>query len=941
MIPNYLRPQTEIAQQFEATANPLLDRIHAVVVGPAYLHADADAGNLVFSAYEEEADLPYSRLVDGEEEPRGSEVVDTAAVSLVAKNLRFELVSGISLAPYSDPYGPILEGSFLDLDDPSVAEGFDAGRPPTAGDIWRITTDTPGLPVIERRVLGLLGQDIAPTFGDSVYSGAVGTGSAATDEVAVAYASFTAPTVSFQSIGSAARRYGRRYGAFGLADNEGLRLLVEIVCATEGASPTFSATVNGVAVAIARASSPTLTTRFTLLTDLLLNVTRANVEWMVGDRLTLEVDLEHNPDIALFDSAVSFNETSFVSFSRRIASTLTIDVLSLSDAGVPTVRISDTSGLMSPHTTELPAATTTFDFLFDGASATFALVLDAGQLAGFHVGQRYSLPIVPASRSTRIFDKVLLNAPVGTVGDASSITATAYAEFSGTLPAVEPTLGATNYTAGASSVALEPLTNLVPGYPNSSLGVRTAADGYGHLAIAWRAVIPAGVNEGLVSIESSADILSNYQSYQMGSELGYGLAKALGGSQGKRVYALNTGGASLEDFVAAFDKLEAAANVYAIAILTENEDIMKLAAEHAQNMSLSTVKRFRRCYVGTDSPGEYPILDLQDDDTAYTATIQQGTGGLYTLVTFQQEDLDLSDYTITKGDKLVVTGTGQSYEIALQTGPKTLTLVAGPSAPVGATPCKIIAADTPENTARFVWERSARLGANVEQDRRISNIWVDKGRLGGQRVPNRFGACEIAGIRTALQPQQGLTRTEISFVDSAPSMYTRFKPTLLDSMAARGVWIITQNAPDAPCYVRHQLTTAVSNGSLYYEDSVGVNVDSVCFAMDDITDPKIGKRNATPRTVSEIKSELHGMLSDLTQDDYDSVIGPQLAGFYNSNGDADALDVSINPIFKDRIDVAVVLEIPLPLNNIRIVVYSRTIRDTGAIVSQLTATTLA
>jgi hypothetical protein len=348
------------------------------------------------------------------------------------------------------------------------------------------------------------------------------------------------------------------------------------------------------------------------------------------------------------------------------------------------------------------------------------------------------------------------------------------------------------------------------------------------------------------------------------------------------------------------------------------------------------VKRFRRGYIGTDSPGEYPILDVRNDETTFSASIALGTNNLFNLVTFVDEDgdLDLEQLVITRGDKLVISADGAEYPIEAVTGATTLLLQVGPALAVAATPVTLVAADTPENTARFVYNRSERLGSTVEEDRRISNLWSHRGVLdlqdGTPRViPNRFGACEAAGLRTALQPQEGLTRTEMTYITDAPAMHTLFTPALLDSMAARGVWIVTQNSPDSVPFIRHQITAAVSNGSLYYEDSAGTNIDAVCFAIDAVIEPKIGKRNATPRTVSEIKNELIDMLSDLTEEAYDSIIGPQLANFYNTAGEQGTIDVEIDPVFKDRINVRVVLEIPLPLNNIRVVVLARTIRGDG------------
>lgn len=941
MILNYSVPQTEIAQILESTANPLLDRIHAVVVGPAYVHADTDAGNLVNETYQEGGELSYKRATETGVSAKGSEAVDADAVLLHATNLRLRLFEdNANFAPLSyDTSGNIIfyEAGVLDTEDADIAGAFDAGRPPTPGDTYRISGESGTPTPIERRVLGLLGKDLVSALGDSSYVGALGAGSSAADEIAVSYSNFSAPAATVTA-GAAAELYARRFGRVGLAANGGLRLVVEVTCLTAGASPTFSSAVNGLPANVVRTTVSGPKSRFTLLTDLAIDVTRTALQWAAGDRIVFFVDVAQSVDTALLDSAYNLSNYTYANSKKRVASSITLEVLSLSDSGAPIVRLSDSAGLLKPVTLTLAESANTASLTYDTATVPFSLTLHSGDFALFHVGQRYIQPVTPPSRSATFFDKVVLSAPIGgDLGGEAALTVTASALFSGTLPASEPVLGGTNYTVGSENVTLGSLSAAAPGYPALVDAVRFAEDGKGTVAVQWRAVIPVGITEGVVAIDSAADIVNNFGSYQMGSELGYGLFKALGGSQGKRVYALNTGGDTLEDFIAAFTKLEAVRSVYTIGVLTENEQVMQLAAQHVRAMSLPTVKRFRRAYVGTDSPGEYPIVDLQEDENAYTASISAGTGGAYNLVTFSQPTLDLTQHAISRGDKLVLTGSGQTYVIDRVTGENTLVLVSGPAAPVSTTSCKVIAADTPANTARFVWGRSERLGANAEEDRRISNIWQHEGTLAGKRIPNRFGACEIAGARTALQPQQGLTRMEVSFIDSAPAMYTSFRASLLDEMASHGVWIITQNSADSVPFVRHQLTTATSNGSLYYEDNAGTNVDTVCFAMDDLTDPLIGKRNATPKTVAEIKNLLHDLLSDLTQADYTSVLGAQLVAFYNANGDTDTLDVEINKYFKDLIDVHVVLEVPLPLNTVRIVVLARTIKNDGVAVSSLSA----
>jgi hypothetical protein len=665
--------------------------------------------------------------------------------------------------------------------------------------------------------------------------------------------------------------------------------------------------------------------------------------WAVGDRFTVFLDFANDGDLdALGGGNVDLSLVTYAPTVRRKASTLVVEVLAVPDSTHLTLRISDTAGLATTQTATTAAGILTVDY--DGV--TLDIDIEADFIAAGHVGQRYTLLVLPAARSTTLFDKVRLSAPLGMDGAQPGIAVTALVPFSGYIPAEEPILGNINFVADATGVTLGSIAQSVAGYPAELDSVKTALDATGTVSVVWRAEIPVGASEGLVPIDNTDDILDFVGSAAMASELGFALAKALSGSQGKRIYGLKTAGASREAFQAAILKLEAANYIYAIAVLTDDEQIMRDFSAHARLSSQKEIKRFRRAYVGTDSPGEYPILENREDSTPYLATISAGDNG-YNLVTFTEVDVDLETLTISEGDKLLIPGVDETFVIDRVTGENTLVLKSGPLASVAATAMQLIAADTPENVGRFVYGRSQRIGLNAEDRRHINNVWVDNGiyddGVGAPAlVPNRFGAAEVAGLRTAVQPQQSLTRTEVGFITDAPSMYTRFSAAVLNEMAANGVWIITQNSPDTTPYIRHQITAEVSSGSLFYEDSAGVNIDSICFAIDDVVDPLIGKRNATSRTVIEIKNKLLQLLGELTESGYASLIGPQLVNFYNLAGESGTLDVAIDPILKDTINVSVVLEIPLPLNNIRVTVLARTIRlDGGTVVNALTTSTAA
>jgi hypothetical protein len=171
-----------------------------------------------------------------------------------------------------------------------------------------------------------------------------------------------------------------------------------------------------------------------------------------------------------------------------------------------------------------------------------------------------------------------------------------------------------------------------------------------------------------------------------------------------------------------------------------------------------------------------------------------------------------------------------------------------------------------------------------------------------------YAAAEVAGLRSAILPQQGLTHTEISIVAAADLMYTKYSQTQLDTIAANGTFIITQENEDGARFIRHQLTTKTGSGSLYYEDSVGVNIDSISFQLKALLKPYIGRTNVNAKTIRDIYNDVFKALADFATDPgFGQSIGPALNGFTD-------LIVAVDDNFKDRINITAALQVPLPLN---------------------------
>ena len=190
----------------------------------------------------------------------------------------------------------------------------------------------------------------------------------------------------------------------------------------------------------------------------------------------------------------------------------------------------------------------------------------------------------------------------------------------------------------------------------------------------------------------------------------------------------------------------------------------------------------------------------------------------------------------------------------------------------------------------------------------------DKGELKETYLDAKYNAILYAAQRAAQLPQQGMSRKTISAISKIPNCYLKFDKESLNKIAVKGITILAQDDEDSEVYVRHQLTNDLSRGIMYYEDSVGVNVDVICYGIKEIVKPYIGQRNNNQATLIEIRHRVTDYLLGLTNTGVsleERRIGPQI-----SRVDLDSIIVQLDKNLKDRVIISFDIEIPLPLNTV-------------------------
>jgi hypothetical protein len=531
-------------------------------------------------------------------------------------------------------------------------------------------------------------------------------------------------------------------------------------------------------------------------------------------------------------------------------------------------------------------------------------------------GTRFYVDGVTASTSSTLFNGVKLSGPI--------LDLATYTNAKFTLEIFQPYSGVINNTNAASGSAVT-ATALTAGYA-SALGLPASAtkrsttvgnrspfaDGIGKVFLSYKAAVIPGPIEGPIAVSTADGMAALVGEPHVENWLGRGVFEAFSGSQSLKVYALRTLDDTVGSFADALRKIRSTDIYYALAVMSDNIDVKQLVITHVEEMSNKFTKNFRRCYVGTDSPGQYLQWGVlasggyrQASVNSQVLTIKQShrVNGL-----FVDADLGSLIYLPELGSSpYAITRVVSSYEVKINC---LMTDTVTDSA------FTMQRSDTSANVVRFLQETAATLSS-----RRCVNVWSDRPTYmsvaGAEMLPAKFIAAEIAGLRCALLPQQGLTMTEITSVTAAPAMYTRFTPDQLDAISAAGNMVVTQEAEGGDIFIRHQLTTSTTEGALAYEDNVGVIVDAFSYQVKDTFRGYIGKRNATQNTIEEIRHKLVGLGTVATKIDLrDADIGPMVIRFFDEEGVEGSATVRIDGVLADHILTYIRLRVPLPLNGI-------------------------
>jgi hypothetical protein len=178
-------------------------------------------------------------------------------------------------------------------------------------------------------------------------------------------------------------------------------------------------------------------------------------------------------------------------------------------------------------------------------------------------------------------------------------------------------------------------------------------------------------------------------------------------------------------------------------------------------------------------------------------------------------------------------------------------------------------------------------------------------------LPGYYLNSAVAALTTGLPTQQGFTHLTISGFLGFINGSDRFDEDQLDIIASGGVMIFDQEVEDAPLYIRHELTSDRSSVK-FQEYQVTKNVDYVAKFIRDGLKDFVGVYNIVDSTFDELKSTSASLIIFLKED----TKLPKIGGVIKK-GEIVKLEEGTSI---DAINIRYKFDIPIPLNNIDVVV---------------------
>lgn len=425
------------------------------------------------------------------------------------------------------------------------------------------------------------------------------------------------------------------------------------------------------------------------------------------------------------------------------------------------------------------------------------------------------------------------------------------------------------------------------------------------------------VNDNAASIGSfvSADsVAATLGTVHPDNPLAQGVYDALLNAAGVVVYYVGLNTNDLAGYTQALELARQKDVYYGLVPLTQDRQVIDAVVSHVNAQSTPEVAHWRKCWISLPLVTSAMLYDLQEDGMDWTGTLTDDplatdlATPVYSLLTVEGAQFITDE--IRPDDKVMinfrVNSLGQvesdEYTVLEVRTESTLVLADGPTEPIDV-PVKV--------QLKRVYTKDEQINelalvAGEFNNRRVNSVFPTVAKNGTVEKAGYFVAAALAGLRSGTVPHQGLTNSEVLGFTDLTQVVRTFTSTQLDTLAAEGVWIVTQDTVGSTPYVRHQLTTDTS-GLNTSEDSVTTNVDSISYGLMRVLEPYIGRYNVYPGSIDYVRNSIIDELIFRQTETFTVRAGNQLVGFK-------IVKLQQDPTFKDRINAEIQLQVPYPLN---------------------------
>ena len=444
-----------------------------------------------------------------------------------------------------------------------------------------------------------------------------------------------------------------------------------------------------------------------------------------------------------------------------------------------------------------------------------------------------------------------------------------------------------------------------------------------NLYLQYSALLTAQANV-FQSLSDLASVQSVLGSIVSSNPLAYAVNKALLNSAGQTVNFVAIDQDNLQGYTDALAVLESNATAYFCVPATDHLAVRQLFQAHEQAMSAAGVGMERVALGGNYVAPTLTLYGQQANGSYWTGYVGVNPASpvtVYTKLTVpgatflaatsagtavRAGDVVQTEFALNAQGVLV----SQSATVASVLDNQNLLLTGtGFGVAVGsvALPVRVAIVRTP---AKSEYAATAAAQSGAFADRRFYSVLPNRDPAASTSPgaePLWGYAAAVAGLKSAVAPQQGITNATLVGFSEGLQFFT---PTQLNVVAGGGTLILTQDSAGGAIYVRHQLSTDMTDANSQ-EMSITVNNDSIAKYLRALLKPFLGRWNNTATFIQQVKTVVLHAMNYLNTQTATVTAGPQVTSFDPAN-----LSVAADATTRTLTDLSVQYGLPYPCNNI-------------------------